>query len=193
MTDQTDTPGDFTIVTTDGQVWKFQAWVKQLDGAVFVQYVDEPDLSRAIVDAQRAMSRGRKAGMSFDTMQSMLEDAFNDPADTDTDTLQCEGGCGPATHEDSDGVPLCEDCYDALPMFGKPGRVNYTGTDTEVGIDRANGPDRSVERYMCKSCGSNLDISMDGTYAICTNTAGPDNPGGCGWQGAIGYDGELEP
>lgn len=29
----------------------------------------------------------------------------------------CEGGCGPAEYLDPEDVPLCAECYDALPKF----------------------------------------------------------------------------
>ena len=29
---------------------------------------------------------------------------------------QCESGCGPATRYESDGVALCDACYEALPL-----------------------------------------------------------------------------
>ncbi len=43
---------------------------------------------------------------------------------------QCESGCGPATHSDPDGVPLCEACYEDLlqpcgyPHCGSPHAAN---------------------------------------------------------------------
>lgn len=51
----------------------------------------------------------------------------------------CESGCGPATHEDEDGVPLCKACYEALEVTETQHRAMQAGFYVVEGGKQSKG------------------------------------------------------
>lgn len=101
-----------------------------------------------------------------DTGQSDPEFDFDGP------TEFCESGdpaCGPVEHWDSEGVPLCQACWESCSPFNLPGPKGFDPTPP------SSASDAEVEAEYCFICSGRGNVSLGITEApttLCGNCDG---------------------